>query len=73
MDRKIDMWVELKNTKIKLNKTSTNEHVPKIEHQIRVVKEIERACKHTLPFKQIPKTTLVAMLTNYALCLKNLK
>jgi hypothetical protein len=34
-----------------LNTTAANEHVPKIERQIRVSKEHVRATRHTLPFK----------------------
>jgi hypothetical protein len=37
-----------------LNTTSANEGVPKIERQIRVIKERVRATRHTLPFKVIP-------------------
>jgi hypothetical protein len=37
-----------------LNTTSANEYVPKIERQIRVIKERVRATRHTLPFKVAP-------------------
>jgi hypothetical protein len=42
-----------------LNTTAANEDVPKIERQIRVIKECVRATRHTLPFKVIPLTMLI--------------
>jgi Reverse transcriptase (RNA-dependent DNA polymerase) len=44
---------------VQLNLTSANEHVPRIERQIRVIKERVRATRHTLPFKVIPLLMLV--------------
>jgi hypothetical protein len=44
---------------IVLNATAANEHVPKIERQIRVIKERVSATRHTLPFKVIPLVMLV--------------
>jgi hypothetical protein len=38
-----------------VNLASSNEHVPEIEHRIRVVKERCRATRHSLPFERIPK------------------
>ena len=38
-----------------INLTSANEHVPEIKRKIRVVKEICRAARHSLPFQRIPK------------------
>ena len=38
-----------------INLASDNEHVPKIERKIRVVKERYRAARHGLPFQRIPK------------------
>jgi hypothetical protein len=38
-----------------VNLSSANEHVPEIEHRIRVVKERCRATRHSLPFERIPK------------------
>jgi hypothetical protein len=38
-----------------VNLASANEHVPKIERRIRVVKERCRATRHSLPFERIPK------------------
>ena len=42
-----------------LNTTAANEHVPKIERLIRVIKEREHATRHTLSFKEIPLVMLV--------------
>jgi len=39
---------------MQLNTTAANEHVPKIERQIRVIKERARCVHHALPFKFIP-------------------
>jgi hypothetical protein len=44
---------------IVLNTTAANEYVPKIERQIRVIKERVRATRHILPFKVIPLTMLI--------------
>ena len=44
---------------IVLNTTAANEHVPKIERQIRVIKERVRSTRHTLPFKVIPLCMLI--------------
>ena len=44
---------------IALNTTAANEHVPKIEQQIHVIKERVRATRHTSPFKVIPLVMLV--------------
>jgi hypothetical protein len=38
-----------------VNLASSNEHVPEIEHRIRVVKERCHATRHGLPFTRIPK------------------
>jgi hypothetical protein len=45
-----------------LNTTTANEHVPKIEGQIRVIKERVRATRHTLSFKVIPLTMLIELI-----------
>ena len=50
---------DLATAGIVLNTTSANEHVPKIERQIRVIKEHVRAIRHTLLFKVIPLVMLV--------------
>jgi hypothetical protein len=52
---------ELASRGIALNTTSANEHVPKIERQIRVIKERVRATRHTLPFKVLPLTMLIEL------------
>ena len=50
----VPMKHELTSAGVILNTTFTNEHVPKMERQIRVIKECVRATRHTLPFKVIP-------------------
>jgi hypothetical protein len=50
---------DLATAGIVLNTTAANEHVLKIERQIRVIKERVRATRHTLPFKVIPLTMLI--------------
>ncbi len=52
----------LSSAGIILNTTAANEHVPKIERQIRVIKERVRATRHTLPFKVIPLTMLIELI-----------
>jgi hypothetical protein len=52
---------ELASRGIVLNTTSANEHVPKIERQIRVIKEHVRVTRHTLPFKVLPLTMLIEL------------
>ena len=47
---------------ITLNTCAANEHVPKIERQIRVIKERVRCTRHTLPFKVIPLLMLIEMI-----------
>jgi hypothetical protein len=50
---------DLATAGIVLNTTAANEHVPKTERQIRVIKEFACATRHTLPFKVIPLTMLI--------------
>jgi hypothetical protein len=47
-----------------LNLASANEHMPKIERRIRVVKERCWATRHSLPFERIPKITTVHIVLN---------
>ena len=54
---------ELQVLGITINLTSENEHVPRIERQIRVTKERARAIQHTLPFTVIPKTMVLGMIS----------
>ena len=61
------MRVELKNMKIDLNTNSKIERVIEIERHIRVIEDRARACCHSLPFNNIPKLILVALLMNYIL------
>jgi hypothetical protein len=53
---------ELATIGIVLNTTAANEHVPKIERQIRVIKERVRATRHSLPFKMIPLIMLIELI-----------
>ena len=46
-----------------------SEHVPEIERQIRVLKERACACRHTLPFKYLPRLIVIEMMNNCALWL----
>ena len=57
---------------INLNNDSKSEHVPDFKHQNQVLKEIFHACHHTLPFKSIPKTIMVCMVSYYGLCINDL-
>ena len=45
----------LKDEGITLNTTGDNEHVPQIERQIKVVKELVRSTRNSLPYKK-PQT-----------------
>jgi hypothetical protein len=47
-----------------VNLESANEHVPKIEQRIRVVKERCRATRHSLPFERIPKLMTIHIVLN---------
>jgi len=58
---------ELASLGIVLNTTAANQHVPKIEQQIRVIKERVRATRHTLPFRVIPLTMLISMINTSVL------
>ena len=51
------------------NFATRSEHVPEIERQIQVLKERARACRHTLPFKYLPRLIVIEMMNNYALWL----
>ncbi len=63
MDREfVPMKHELASAGIMLNTTAANEHVPKIERQIRVIKERVRATRHSLPFKLIPLLMLIELI-----------
>jgi hypothetical protein len=53
---------ELASAGIILNTTSANEHVHKIERQIRVIKERVRATRHILPFQMIPLIMLIDLI-----------
>ena len=49
---------------IKLNTTSSGEHVPEIERQIQVVKERVRATWNSLPLKNFPNRMIEQMVEN---------
>jgi hypothetical protein len=46
------------------NLANANEHVPKIEWGIWVVKELCRATQHSLPFERIPKLVTIHIVLN---------
>jgi len=52
---------DLHSMGMRLNIAAANEHVPKIERQIRVVKEHVRCIRHTLPFSHILVTMLIQL------------
>ena len=56
------MRTALLNMGVSLNTASASEHVPEIERQHRVIKERARACRHSLPFKMIPKLMITEMI-----------
>ena len=58
----VPMKHELASAAIILNTTSANEHVPKIELQIRLIKECARGTSHILPFKVIPLNMLIELI-----------
>jgi hypothetical protein len=38
-----------------INTTAAKEHVPEVEHKIRLIKERGRGILNTLPFKKMPR------------------
>jgi hypothetical protein len=48
----------------RVNLASSNEHVPEIERQIRVVTERARAVRCSLPFSRIPKLLMIHLIFN---------
>ena len=65
----VPLCTDLLTLGINPNFATRNEHVPKIERQHRVIKERARACRHSLPFKVLPRLMLVEMVNNCALWL----
>ena len=53
------MKFDLAERGVILNSAAAGEHVPKIEREIRTIKEHVRCTHHTLPFKYIPAIVLV--------------
>jgi hypothetical protein len=47
-----------------VNMASANEHVPKIEWRIRLVKERCWATRHSLPYERIPKLMTIHIVLN---------
>jgi hypothetical protein len=58
----ITMKHKLSSPGIVLNTTAANEHVPKIERHICVIKERVHATRHTLALKVIPLSTMLELL-----------
>ena len=63
----VPMRTALLKMGVLLNTASASEHVPEIERQHRVIKEPARACRHSLPFKMIPKIMTTEMIYNCVL------
>ena len=55
------MEEDFKDLGLQLQTVAADAHVPKIERQIRVIKERVRATRHTLPFKVLPLLMLVEL------------
>jgi hypothetical protein len=49
-------------TGLLLNTTAASEHVPNIEHQIRVMKERARAIRSNLPFQHLPSRMIIELI-----------
>ena len=60
---------EINKLGMHLNMTAANEHVPKIEQQIHVIKERVCCIQHTLPFKILPLLMLIKMINHSVLWL----
>ena len=69
-DEFVPLCTDLLTPGINPNFDTRNEHVPEIKWQHRVIKERARACRHSLPFKVLPRLMLVKMVNNCALWLK---
>ena len=65
----VPLCTDLLTLGINTNFATRNKHVPEIERQHRVIKERARACRHSLPFKVLPRLMLVKMVKNCALWL----
>ena len=63
----VTMRTDLLNMGMLLNTSPASEHVPEIKRQHRVIKERARACRHSLPFKMIPKIMITEMIYNCVL------
>ena len=55
----VPLCTDLLNLGINPNFATRNKHVPEIERQHCVIKERARACRHSLPFKVLPRLMLV--------------
>ncbi len=60
---------EINTLGMRLNTTAANEHIPKIEQQICVIKERAHCIWHTLPFKILPLLMLIKMINHSVLWL----
>ena len=63
----VPMRTALLKMVVLLNTASDLEHVPEIERQHRVIKERAIACRHSLPFKMVPKIMIIEMIYNCVL------
>jgi hypothetical protein len=67
----IPVEVDLQGMGIKLNPTSTSEHVPEIERQIRVLKERIRSAWSKLPYKYKPRILIRFLVQTIVMWLNN--
>ena len=63
----VPMRTALLKMGVLLNTASALEHVLEIERKQKVIKERARACRHSLPFKMIPKIMIIEMIYNCVL------
>jgi hypothetical protein len=52
---------------IVVNTTAAKEHVPEIEHRIRLIKEQGRGILNTLPYKKMPQLMLIELIYHIVL------
>ncbi|KAL7476268.1 hypothetical protein ACHAW6_002142 [Cyclotella cf. meneghiniana] len=70
MDKEFDAVAD-KCPTLPINTTAANEHVPEIEHAIRLMKEHARGIENTLPFTGLPKLMTIELIHFIVLWLNN--
>ena len=63
----------LREELLTLNTTATNQHVPQIEIQVKVVKERVQSTWNSLPYKNFPNRMISCMVENEVFCLNALQ